>query len=139
MRRASFERAQQVARGCWWGQVRDLISGRENLERHLHETAEGNWEFLEVRNGHTTLLLESHIVQSVDGVMDMLRQATSMRHTAAHKMNTRSSRSHMIVHLEITLLHVDKTTGNTNQCPGHLYMVDLAGSERLSRTEATGE
>ena len=27
--------------------VRDLVSGRQNLEKHLRETADGGWDFVE--------------------------------------------------------------------------------------------
>lgn len=27
--------------------VRDLVSGRQNLEKHLRETADGSWDFVE--------------------------------------------------------------------------------------------
>jgi hypothetical protein len=43
--------------------VRDLVSGRQNLEKHLRETADGGWDFVE--RGTKTSLLQSYNVSSM--------------------------------------------------------------------------
>lgn len=57
------------------------------------------------------------------------------RSMAATKMNTDSSRSHLLLQLRVTGFNtISKTT-----TVGKLTLVDLAGSERVSKTEAIGE
>ena len=59
----------------------------------------------------------------------------SNRSVGATKMNTNSSRSHLLLLLK---LHgTDRVTNAVTR--GTLTLVDLAGSERISKTEATGQ
>ena len=59
----------------------------------------------------------------------------SNRSVGATKMNTNSSRSHLLL-----LLKLHGTNRVTNAVTrGTLTLVDLAGSERISKTEATGQ
>jgi hypothetical protein len=67
--------------------------------------------------------------------MAALRKGEEKRHTAATKMNTDSSRSHLIFTLLMDIYNKSKKTN----CVGKITMVDLAGSERLKKSEATGE
>ena len=66
---------------------------------------------------------------------DLLEQGSAQRHTAATKMNTDSSRSHLI---STFLLEVYNRSKKTTAL-GKISLVDLAGSERLKKSEATGE
>ena len=57
------------------------------------------------------------------------------RSVGATKMNTNSSRSHLLLLLK--LQGTDRVTNAVTR--GTLTLVDLAGSERISKTEATGQ
>ena len=57
------------------------------------------------------------------------------RSVAATKLNSVSSRSHLL--LAIAIEGKDKISGQVSK--GKLTMVDLAGSERIAKTEATGQ
>ncbi|KAK3759215.1 hypothetical protein RRG08_054936 [Elysia crispata] len=57
------------------------------------------------------------------------------RHVASTKMNSESSRSHLI--LSVIIESENLTTGNIMK--GKLSLVDLAGSERVGKTGATAE
>ena len=65
----------------------------------------------------------------------MLEQGNDRRHVAATKMNSDSSRSHL---LSTFLLEVYNRSKKTTAL-GKITLVDLAGSERLKKSEATGE
>ena len=57
------------------------------------------------------------------------------RHVAATKMNTDSSRSHLICTILLEVYNRSKKT----TALGKISLVDLAGSERLKKSEASGE
>eukprot|EP00047_Mylnosiga_fluctuans_P024213 m.155935 g.155935 ORF g.155935 m.155935 type:complete len:166 (+) comp9799_c0_seq4:2675-3172(+) len=67
--------------------------------------------------------------------MQALADADRNRHVAATKMNSQSSRSHLLLQLTVSSYdHISKQTS-----VGKLTLVDLAGSERIAKTEATGQ
>ncbi|PAA67382.1 hypothetical protein BOX15_Mlig012450g1, partial [Macrostomum lignano] len=68
-------------------------------------------------------------------ILDALDQGTSNRKVAATKMNSQSSRSHLV--LILTVIGKDLVTGTRTK--GTLTLCDLAGSERVGKTGATGE
>ena len=72
-------------------------------------------------------------VHSLQDVMTVFSKGTSNRATASTNLNERSSRSHLIV-------QVDVTTQRGGEMPvrGRLNLVDLAGSERVGKSGATG-
>ncbi|XP_003389225.1 PREDICTED: kinesin-like protein KIN-14P [Amphimedon queenslandica] len=73
-------------------------------------------------------------VCSTDDVIKVMTVGEKNRTTASTKMNTNSSRSHLLLRLVLVSYNsVSKTTTR-----GSLTLVDLAGSERISRSEATG-
>jgi kinesin family protein C2/C3 len=74
------------------------------------------------------------IVTSTDDIKKIMTVGENNRTTASTKMNTNSSRSHLLL---ILLL---KSYNSVSQMTTHgrLTLVDLAGSERISRSEATG-
>eukprot|EP00931_Biecheleriopsis_adriatica_P017850 TRINITY_DN12660_c0_g1_i2.p1 TRINITY_DN12660_c0_g1~~TRINITY_DN12660_c0_g1_i2.p1 ORF type:complete len:1294 (-),score=207.67 TRINITY_DN12660_c0_g1_i2:56-3883(-) len=67
---------------------------------------------------------------------DALRIGQAQRATSNTVLNGRSSRSHMVMTLFLTIR--DATSGLVRRS-GKLSLVDLAGSERLKRSEAVGE
>ncbi|XP_012557643.2 uncharacterized protein LOC100213907 isoform X1 [Hydra vulgaris] len=72
---------------------------------------------------------------SAEELMDIFEKGSSARHVASTKMNSESSRSHLI--LSIIIESTNLTSGNVTN--GKLSLVDLAGSERASKTGATPE
>ncbi|XP_041348791.1 kinesin-like protein KIN-14E isoform X2 [Gigantopelta aegis] len=76
--------------------------------------------------------------QPIDSLKDIKRlmdMGDKNRSTAATKMNSTSSRSHLV--LMITVEGTNKVTGAVSR--GILTLCDLAGSERVGKTEASGQ
>ena len=74
-------------------------------------------------------------LRSTYNIQQILDQAMAQRHVAATKMNSESSRSHLIVSI---LLDVeDRNTGGV--LTGKLTLVDLAGSERVKKSGAKAQ
>ena len=65
---------------------------------------------------------------------DIIQSALTKRQTASTAMNNRSSRSHMLVLLELSELLPNNTVSVV-----HLFLVDLAGSECVKRSNVTGK
>ncbi|KAK0394711.1 hypothetical protein QR680_000890 [Steinernema hermaphroditum] len=74
-------------------------------------------------------------VDSAQDVTSLLNKGRSNRTTSATDANEKSSRSHAIVRVKITM--VNKLTKAVTT--GRLNLVDLAGSERVSQSGATGQ
>jgi kinesin family protein C2/C3 len=74
-------------------------------------------------------------VNTVEEIVEVMGKGDSNRSTSATKMNTDSSRSHLL--LQIKVHGVNKITNAASY--GKLTLVDLAGSERVSKTEASGD
>ncbi|KAL7704951.1 kinesin K39, partial [Lotmaria passim] len=82
-------------------------------------------------------------VKSLDDVVKLIELGNGVRHTAATKMNDRSSRSHAIIML---LLREERTmttkAGETIKTVGknsRMNLVDLAGSERVAQSQVEGQ
>lgn len=97
--------------------------GKASLE--LRRSPEGR---IEVPN------LTRETVGSIDEVMKILERGNSNRATAATDMNEHSSRSHMVLIVDVT-----SGMGEGSQNTGTLFLVDLAGSERVRRSNVDGE
>jgi len=80
-----------------------------------------------------------HLVEeacsNAEELMCLLERGSEQRAVAATAMNSESSRSHLI--LIINVVSVNKET--RIQCRGKLLLCDLAGSERLKKSEVTGD
>uniref|UniRef100_A0A3B3ZDM9 Kinesin-like protein n=1 Tax=Periophthalmus magnuspinnatus TaxID=409849 RepID=A0A3B3ZDM9_9GOBI len=74
-------------------------------------------------------------VQTESDILSAMEMGEKNRKIAATKMNIQSSRSHLVVALEVE--GSDEVSGLTSR--GTLTLCDLAGSERISKTEATGQ
>ncbi|KAK7891253.1 hypothetical protein WMY93_023216 [Mugilogobius chulae] len=74
-------------------------------------------------------------VQTESDILSAMETGEKNRKIAATKMNIQSSRSHLVVALEVE--GSDEVSGLTSR--GTLTLCDLAGSERISKTEATGQ
>ncbi|KAG5505164.1 hypothetical protein JIQ42_04352 [Leishmania sp. Namibia] len=82
-------------------------------------------------------------VGCLDDVVRLIELGNGVRHTAATKMNDRSSRSHAIIML---LLREERTMttkgGETIRTAGkssRMNLVDLAGSERVAQSQVEGQ
>lgn len=73
-------------------------------------------------------------VNSINDVMILLKKGNSHRATATTNLNERSSRSHMVLAVEVSS-GLDGQPGNK----GTLYLVDLAGSERVRKSKVDGD
>eukprot|EP00755_Sulcionema_specki_P004409 Sspe_Gene.30006::Locus_14557_Transcript_1_1_Confidence_1.000_Length_3750::g.30006::m.30006/K10398/KIF11, EG5; kinesin family member 11 len=81
--------------------------------------------------------LEEVVVQTPGEVIHKLKEAISRRATAATGMNNRSSRSHFIATISVTIKE-DSASGEEVFKIGRLHLVDLAGSESAKRAETAG-
>ena len=73
-------------------------------------------------------------VYSLEDVMRLLQMGNSARATASTNLNERSSRSHMVLQIEVNCGIVGQP-GNQ----GKLFLVDLAGSERVRNSGVSGK
>uniref|UniRef100_A0A672Y7B2 Kinesin-like protein n=1 Tax=Sphaeramia orbicularis TaxID=375764 RepID=A0A672Y7B2_9TELE len=74
-------------------------------------------------------------VQTEADILNVMETGEKNRKIASTKMNIQSSRSHLVVALEVE--GSDEVSGLTSR--GTLTLCDLAGSERIAKTEATGQ
>lgn len=118
----------------------DLLgaSGSSLSEKKAEAQKAGGKASLEIRRSKDGRIevpnLTKEKVGSLSDVIDLLKRGNANRATAATSLNAHSSRSHMV-------LIVDVQSGLEGQ-PGNngtLYLVDLAGSERVRKSEVQGE
>jgi len=74
-------------------------------------------------------------VKNKEEVVNTLAIAKSVRRTASTKMNDQSSRSHMILEINVRGFNVPANI----EYLGKLFLVDLAGSERVLKSKVTGD
>merc|ERR1712117_640867 len=74
-------------------------------------------------------------IKAVDDVKKMIKRGDENRHVTATKMNTNSSRSHLVLRIQVEI--TDNVTGG--RTIGSLTLVDLAGSEKISKSGAEGQ
>ncbi|XP_071082907.1 uncharacterized protein [Haliotis cracherodii] len=79
--------------------------------------------------------LTDHEVAEVKDIKHVMAMGDKNRTTASTKMNSTSSRSHLVLLLNVE--GTDKVSGAVSR--GVLTLCDLAGSERISKTEAQGQ
>ena len=73
-------------------------------------------------------------VTTIQEVMDLLKRGNSNRATAVTDLNAHSSRSHMVLSVDVV-----SGIGEANSNKGTLYLVDLAGSERVRKSNVEGD
>jgi len=92
---------------------------------------------LDIRHGTEGTIevpgLTKEKVTAVNEVLAALDRGNSNRATSSTNLNERSSRSHMILQVEVT-----SGTGEAKH-KASLYLVDLAGSERVRKSEVEGK
>lgn len=72
-------------------------------------------------------------VTNMDEVNKVFNRGAKNRATATTNLNNNSSRSHLIIQVEVTIEETENTV-----VKGRLFLVDLAGSERLNKSGAKG-
>lgn len=77
----------------------------------------------------------SHVAENAQEVLKIFAKGSSHRTTASTRMNSESSRSHLICSLVVKL--TNRRSGQ--QSIGKLTLVDLAGSERIDKSGAEGD
>ncbi|KAL7551645.1 hypothetical protein ACHAWF_014832 [Thalassiosira exigua] len=103
------------------------------LDTGLSSNSSGNSrkKSLDIRHGTDNSVDEE--VSSVGEVLSALDRGNSNRAKASTNLNEHSSRSHMILRVEVT-----SGVGEAKN-KASLYLVDLAGSERVRKSEVEGQ
>ena len=78
--------------------------------------------------------LHYETVRNTKDVLAAFQTGDRHRSTASTTMNAQSSRSHMVLMVDVTTY-----TNGGAAVTGRLYLVDLAGSERVNKSGATGQ
>jgi kinesin family protein C2/C3 len=76
-------------------------------------------------------------VENAADVENLVKRGNKNRSVGSHNFNEHSSRSHLVVTVQITRQH--EVDGNMRTRISSLNLIDLAGSERISKTDASGE
>ncbi|XP_035691309.1 kinesin-like protein KIF3A [Branchiostoma floridae] len=80
--------------------------------------------------------LEKHNITNAMDAIRVFFEASASRRSRATEVNERSSRSHMVFQVVVSILHKEGTeSGRT----GELYLVDLAGSETAGEVNKDAE
>ena len=119
-------------------ELRDLLVDEHPQALKLRDSGE---------EGFFVVGLSSVLVKSAKHARDLMDAATTRRRTSSTKLNLRSSRSHAICTLTVSInpaLNSQTTSADTIGSRGSeiitakLTMVDLAGSERIKQSGVTG-
>ncbi|KAL0216670.1 hypothetical protein P9112_008854 [Eukaryota sp. TZLM1-RC] len=102
--------------------VNDLLQPKGMESLTIRQDREGN-----VVNGAV-----STTVSSASSCLELITNAMEHRATASTALNDKSSRSHVVVTLAVTVNGTPATNAK-------LSIVDLAGSERVTRSKASGQ
>jgi len=73
-------------------------------------------------------------VENIQDVIDLLKRGNKNRAVGATSLNSQSSRSHMVLWVDVKAGMKSEGGGNS----GTLFLVDLAGSERVKKSEVEG-
>jgi kinesin family protein C2/C3 len=118
----------------------DLLGGTglSLAEKKAEAQKAGGKASLEIRRNKEGRIevpnLTKEKVEGIDDVIKLLKKGNTNRATAATSLNQTSSRSHMVLLVEITS-GLEGQPGNK----GTLFLVDLAGSERVRKSEVEGD
>jgi len=113
-------------------EVYDLLTGDG---ARASGTKQGSLEVRRNQDGRIEVPgLTKEKVNSITEVMELLKKGNGNRATAATDMNQHSSRSHMVL-----IVDVYSGIGESQQNKGTLFLVDLAGSERVRKSKVEGD
>jgi hypothetical protein len=93
-------------------------------------------EKLDVRPLHS-LAASMHQVRTMEEALHLLTVGGSTRQIHETKLNTQSSRSHLVFTMHIALRHADRLDSPNQE--SKMTFVDLAGSERVAHTQSVGD
>ncbi|KAK9837674.1 hypothetical protein WJX74_002739 [Apatococcus lobatus] len=81
-----------------------------------------------------------HIISCAQHGSQIVAAAMEKRHTGSHKLNSHSSRSHLIImfHVETTISPANAARSAPAKTSATFSLIDLAGSEKLNRTQTEG-
>ncbi|KAI5741893.1 hypothetical protein M8J77_000850 [Diaphorina citri] len=117
------------------------ISYLEIYNEFVYDLLSSERKALKVRESPDTGIFVSdlsvHGVSSFSEMQKWLSEGNKARATASTNMNDKSSRSHSIFQIQLTLTE-DTGSSVTQKC-SQINLVDLAGSERVAQTKATEE
>uniref|UniRef100_A0A8D9BAF2 Kinesin-like protein n=1 Tax=Cacopsylla melanoneura TaxID=428564 RepID=A0A8D9BAF2_9HEMI len=117
------------------------ISYLEIYNEFVYDLLSSDRKALKVRESPETGIFVSdlsvHGVSSFAEMQKWLSEGNKARVTASTNMNDKSSRSHSIFQIQLTLTE-DTGSSITQKC-SQINLVDLAGSERVAQTKATEE
>eukprot|EP00949_MAST-11_sp_MAST-11-sp1_P000412 g412.t1 len=105
---------------------KNTTSSNEKIKLELRRAGNGKGVYAEG--------MQAIEVTSLNDVELVLKQGRKARAVGAHDFNEQSSRSHLVVTVNIA---ADFPNGKSRS--SKIHMIDLAGSERISKTAATGE
>ncbi|OAF70634.1 hypothetical protein A3Q56_01610 [Intoshia linei] len=118
-------------------QLIDLFA-KTRVVSHFFENFRIRWDLDIKKNAKGMVFIQGSVVKSAYNSKELyalFNEGSKSRHIASTKMNSESSRSHLII--GILMESIVKSTGKI--ISGKLSLVDLAGSERASKTEANTE
>jgi hypothetical protein len=78
------------------------------------------------------------VVTSEEEISKRMAEGNAVRHTAATKMNARSSRSHSVFTIKVEQKEKSGSE-DASSLFSRINLVDLAGSERVAKTGAEGD
>ncbi|MED6239464.1 hypothetical protein ATANTOWER_006741 [Ataeniobius toweri] len=112
-------------------ELRDLLDMNTNYkELHIRDDEKGNTVVVGARE---------MVVTSAEELLSVVEMGNALRHTGATGMNEHSSRSHVILTLQVNICSQSNNNPSLKSVrSSKLCLVDLAGSERAGKTENTG-
>eukprot|EP01029_Cantina_marsupialis_P007516 TRINITY_DN183_c0_g1_i3.p1 TRINITY_DN183_c0_g1~~TRINITY_DN183_c0_g1_i3.p1 ORF type:complete len:376 (-),score=94.90 TRINITY_DN183_c0_g1_i3:393-1520(-) len=115
--------------------IRDLLAPPSSARQGHHHTSSKGLDVPQLSD-HTQIVgLSRAAVENIEEVENLLQLGNQQRHVGSHDMNEHSSRSHLILRVDIESVSVHDGAVTRSK----LQLIDLAGSERLQKTSATGD
>lgn len=118
----------------------DLLGagGATLAEKKAEAQKAGGKASLEIRRNQEGRIevpnLTKEVVHNIQDVIDLLKRGNKNRAVASTSLNSQSSRSHMVLWVDVKA-GMKSDPGNN----GTLFLVDLAGSERVKKSEVDGD
>ncbi|XP_064632351.1 uncharacterized protein LOC135490785 isoform X2 [Lineus longissimus] len=104
----------------------------------IQDLLSSNVQALEIRSQGKSIQIPNITempVNTLDDIKEIIEKGDKNRHVASTKMNSTSSRSHLVMMINVEG-HDNVSKATTK---GVLTLCDLAGSERIGKTEASGQ